>query len=68
METKRGQVESVEERASDRKRLTRPSETGGGTRRLLSTSETSLEKLVKHVSLETLERPMGDHMPEGQRE
>ena len=35
METKRGQVESVEERASDRKRLTRPSEMGGGTHRHL---------------------------------
>jgi len=34
-DTKRGQVESVKERASDRKRLTRPSETDGGTRRHL---------------------------------
>ena len=34
-DTKRGQVESVKERASDRKRLTRPSETDGGKRRHL---------------------------------
>ena len=32
------------------------------------TSETSLEKLVKYVSLETLGRPVGEHKPEGQRE
>ena len=49
METKRGQVESVKERASDRKRLTRPSERVGERADIFrETSETSLEKLVIH--------------------
>ena len=70
MKTKRGQVESkVKERASDRKRLTRDLTRRVGERADIfrETSETSLEKLVKHVSLETLGRPMGEHTPEGQR-
>ena len=56
----------VQVTASDFRDLARPVGERAGLAR--ETSETSLEKLVKHVSLEKLARPMGERTPEGQRE